>query len=83
MRLAYILIAILLGVDNVFISFRVGSISYDRLLEFVLFFLFFKSYLLEIKTNPFFKKYNTFLLLFTVLQALIGLRLAIAGKIEF
>ena len=83
MRLAYIIIAILLGIDNVFISFRVGSLSYDRLLEFVLFFLFFKSYLLELKTNPFFKKYNTFLLLFAVLQFIMNLKLAMVGKIEF
>lgn len=83
MRFVYIIIAILLAVDNVFIHFRTGGISYDRLLEFVLFFFFFKSYLSEIKNNPFFKNWNTFLILFTLLQLFINFKLAISDKIEF
>ena len=83
MRFVYIIIAILLAVDNVFILFRVGGISYDRLLEFLLFFLFFKSYLMEIKTNPFFKTWNTFLILFALLQLFINFKMAILGDIEF
>ena len=83
MKYLYILIAILLAVDNVFIRFRLGGISYDRLLEFVLFFLFLKAYLLEIRTNSFFKTYNAFLLGFAVLQLLMNLKMAISGDIEF
>tara|TARA_R110000868_G_scaffold193351_1_gene438227 strand:- start:22993 stop:24288 length:1296 start_codon:yes stop_codon:yes gene_type:complete len=83
MNPVYILIAILLAIDNIFINFKVGGISYDRLLEFLLFFYFFKSYLAEIHENPFFKKWNIFLLLFAIVQLLINFKLAIVGKIEF
>lgn len=83
MRLIYILIALLLAIDNIFINFKVSGISYDRLLEFVLFFYFFKSYLLEIKINPFFKKWNTFIILFALLQLFVNFKLAILGEIEF
>lgn len=83
MKLIYIVIAVLLAIDNVFIRFRIGGISYDRLLEFALFFFFFKSYLLEIKTNSFFKKWNTFIILFALLQLVINFKLVILGKIEF
>jgi hypothetical protein len=83
MRIAYILIAILLGIDNIFIRFRIGGLSYDRLFEFILFFIFLKAYLLELKSNPFFKKWNTFIILFASLQLLINLKLAITGHIEF
>lgn len=83
MRSIYILIALLLAVDNVFVHFRVSSLSIDRLLEFALFFFLFKSYLSEIKSNPFFKNWNTFLILFGLLQLFINLKLAISGKLEF
>ncbi len=83
MKAIYVLIAILLGVNNVFIRFKIGSISYDRLLEFLIFFLFFRTYLNEIKINPFFKKFNSFLLLFALLQLLMNLRLTILGEMLF
>ena len=83
MRILYIIIAVLLAIDNVFINFKIGSISYDRLLEFIIFFFFFKWYLREIRINPFFKKWNNFLMLFAVVQCLMHLRLAILGEMEF
>ena len=60
-----------------------AGISYDRLLEFIFFFLFFKAFLIELKTNPFFKKWNAFIILLGLLQLLINLKLAIMGEIEF
>ncbi len=57
--------------------------SYDRWLEFMLFFVFIKSYLTEIKTNPFFKSWNTFIVLFAILQLIINLKMAIWGNLEF
>ena len=83
MRYLYIIIAILLAINNVFIRFKIGDISYDRLLEFVIFFFLFKSYLNELKINPFFKKWNNFIMLFAILQLLMNLGLAISGKLEF
>tara|TARA_R110000868_G_scaffold392315_3_gene662891 strand:- start:308 stop:1597 length:1290 start_codon:yes stop_codon:yes gene_type:complete len=83
MKIPYIIIAVLLAIDNIFINFKINGISYDRLLEFMFFGLFFKSFLLEIKNNLFFKKWNTFLILFTLLQLFINFKLAIVGKIEF
>jgi hypothetical protein len=83
MRIIYIVIAILLAIDNVFIRFKVGGISYDRLLEFILFFAFFSVYLAEIKNNSFFKKWNTFIIIFALLQLIINFKLVILGKIEF
>ncbi|MEA1787721.1 O-antigen ligase family protein [Arenibacter sp. GZD96] len=83
MKYAYFLIAILLAVDNVFIRFRVGGLSIDRLLEFGLFFLFLKSFLLELKTNPYFKTYTTFLVGFALLQLLVNFKMAIFGDMEF
>tara|TARA_R100001369_G_scaffold85726_1_gene119631 strand:- start:4436 stop:5728 length:1293 start_codon:yes stop_codon:yes gene_type:complete len=83
MKPVYILIAILLAVDNVFIRFRIGGLSYDRLLEFILFFVFFKVYLSETIENPFFKKWNRFIILFALLQLVINFNLAIWGKIDF
>ncbi len=83
MRFIYILIALLLAVDNIFINFKVGGISYDRLLAILLFFYFFKTYLLEVQTNPFFKKWNIFLFLFALVQLLMNFKLAISDKIEF
>lgn len=83
MKYLYILIAILLAVDNVFIRFRVGGLSVDRLLEFALFFIFLKAYLQELKSNSFFKTYTTFIIAFAVLQLLMNLKMAIFGDIEF
>ncbi|MCM4154284.1 hypothetical protein DHD05_22080 [Arenibacter sp. N53] len=83
MKIPYIIIAVLLAIDNIFINFKINGISYDRLLEFMFFGFFFKSFLLEIKNNPFFKKWNTFLILFTILQLFVNFKLAIVGKIEF
>ena len=57
----YYLIAFLLAVDNVFVSKRIGFLSVDRLLEIMIFILFFRSFLDELRTNPFFKKFTQFL----------------------
>ena len=83
MNKIYYLIAFVLGIDQIFINFKLVGMSYDRWLEFGLFFFFFKSYLLELKTSPFFKNWNTFIILFALLQLLINLKLAIMGKKEF
>lgn len=83
MRIVYTLIAILLGVDNVFIRLRIGSISYDRLIEIFLFVILFGAYLKELRTNPFFKKWNIYLVAFGLLQLVINLKLAVVGSIPF
>lgn len=78
----YILIALLLAFDNVFIRFRIGVISVDRMIEFLLFFAFFKTYLKTIRYNSFFRRWNTFLILFALLQLLVNLRFAAMGEME-
>jgi hypothetical protein len=72
---AFVIIAVLLGINNVFINFKIAGISYDRLLEFVFFFLFLKNYLNALLTDKFFRRYNIFILIFTVLQFLMNLRM--------
>lgn len=72
--IAFIIIAILLATNNVFINFKVGSISYDRLLEFVFFFLFIKSFIIEMDTNSYFKKYVLFIIVLAFLQLMINLK---------
>lgn len=83
MNILYYLIAFLLGIDQVFINFRFFGMSYDRWLEFMFFFFFFKSYLTELRTNSFFKTWNTFIILFALLQLFMNLKLAIWDKLEF
>jgi hypothetical protein len=79
----FILIAILLAVDNIFIKFKISGISYDRLLELALFIYFFKDFLQEIRINLFFKKWVSFLLAFASLQLILNLFSAIDGGILF
>lgn len=81
-KVVYILIAILLAVDNIFIRFRLGGIvSIDRVLEFMLFFILLKPYLIALQTNSFFRNWNSFLVAFAVLQFLVNLRFLVMGEI--
>lgn len=82
MRLLCILIAILIGIDNVFINYKVVGISYDRLLELLLFACLFKSFLRELKYNRFFRIVNIFFLVFLSLQLFVDIRLSILGSID-
>ncbi|RIV46049.1 O-antigen ligase family protein [Flagellimonas pelagia] len=78
----YYLIAFLLAVDNVFVSKRIGFLSVDRLLEIMIFILFFRSFLDELRTNPFFKKFTQFLVGFIVLKFLMNLWFLANGEIK-
>lgn len=82
-RVLCILIAVLLGINNVFIHYKIAGISYDRLLEIALFFLLFKGYLRELTESRFFRIFNLFLLIFFVLQIIVDFRLALSGSIDF
>lgn len=81
MRILYFLIAILLGLNYVFVNFRLGPLTFDRLLEFLLFFIFFKDFLLEWKKNPFFKGWVNFIIGFGLLQILVNLRMVVQGDL--
>ena len=83
MRFTILLIAIIIGFTNVFINFRIGSISYVRLLSFCFFFLFFKSYIDELKTNLFFRSFNIFILSLAIIQVMMNFKLSIVEGIEF
>ena len=83
MKALCILIAILLGVNNVFIHYKIGGISYDRLLEISIFFLLIRGYLRELTESKFFRLFNLFLLVFFVLQLLVDFRFALSGNLEF
>lgn len=83
MHLIYIIISLLLAIDNIFIKYKVAGISYDRLLEFFFFFVFFKTYLKELHTNPFFRKWNIFIVILAIIQLLANLKMGIEGAIEF
>ncbi|MBO0323563.1 hypothetical protein J0X14_14735 [Muricauda sp. CAU 1633] len=83
LKITYIIIALLLAVDNVFIRFRVGGIiSFDRALEFVFFFILFKPYLIALRENSFFRGWNRFLIAFIVLQLVVDLRLLVQNQLE-
>ncbi len=83
MKLKFIIIAILLAVDGVFIRFKIGGISYDRLLEFIFFFILFKDFIFELKINAFLRKWCRIILLLASIQLLFKLYLSIIGEIEF
>ena len=72
----YITIAVLLAVNNIFVNFRIGPLSFDRLLEFALFAVFFKSFLIEVRDNAYFRKYVLFIVVLAVLQILMNAKLA-------
>jgi hypothetical protein len=72
--IAFAIIAILLGINNVFINFKVAGISYDRLLEFMFFFLFFKEYLIAFQNDKYFRRYNVFIIVLMAVQFLMNLR---------
>lgn len=74
--------AILLAVDNVFISKRIGFLSIDRLMEIMIFLLFFRSFLNEFQSNPFFRKFCQFLIGFIVLKFLMNLWFLAVGEIK-
>nr|WP_298927254.1 O-antigen ligase family protein [uncultured Allomuricauda sp.] len=78
----YYLIAVLLALDNVFVSKRIGFLSVDRLLEILIFFLFFKQFIAEFKANFFFKRFNQFLIAFICLKFLMNLKFIIVGNID-
>ena len=82
-NIAYIIIAILLAVDNIFIKFKVGDISFDRLFTFLMFFVFFGAYLKEIRNNQFFRRWNVFIIVLAILQLLANLKLSMSGDLEF
>lgn len=82
LKIPYIVIALLLAFNNVFIRFRIGGIiSFDRALEFLAFFILFKPYLNAIRTNRFFRFWNVFLIGFTILLLLVNLRFLIYNEI--
>lgn len=83
MRIIFILIAILIGVNQIFVNFRIGSISYERLLAFGFFFLFLKNYIHELKTNTFFRSFNIFIVVFALVQLVMNLKLSIINGVEF
>lgn len=72
----YITIAVLLAINNIFVNFRIGPLSFDRLLEFALFAVFFKSFLAEMRDNSYFRKYVLFIVVLAVLQILMNVKLA-------
>lgn len=82
-NILYILIALLLALDNVFIKFKVQGISYDRLLELMIFILLLNSFLVYFRTNDFFRKWVQFIIAFSLLQLIGNLVLGIRGIIEF
>lgn len=81
MRVLYFLIAILLGVNYVFVNFRIGPLTIDRLLEFALFFFFFKDFIKDYNTNKFLKGWVNFILAFGLLQMLVNIGLVIRGTL--
>ncbi len=81
-RFLYIAIAVLLGLNNVFVNFRLGPISYDRLLEFALFFVFFTSFIKEMQRNSFFRGWVNYIIALALLQAFVNLKLALFNDIE-
>lgn len=83
MKLKFIIIAILLAIDQIFIKFKIGGISYDRLLEFVFFFILFKDFIHELKINAFFRKWCRIILLLATIQFLFKLYLSIIGELDF
>ncbi|MER3373033.1 MAG: hypothetical protein RIM83_00185 [Allomuricauda sp.] len=83
LKVSYIIIALLLAFDNVFIKFRLGDIiSIDRALEFAFFFILFKPYVKALKTNSFFRGWNAFLVAFAIIQFLVNLRILVLNEIE-
>ena len=83
MKWKFIIIAVLLGIDQIFIRFKIGGISYDRLLEFVFFFVLFKDFVAELKVNSFFRKWCRIVVCLAAIQLLFKLYLAIIGELEF
>ena len=83
MKLKLVIIAILLAIDNIFIRFKIEGISFDRLLEFIFFFILLKEFLLELKTNEFFRNWCRIILILAAIQLLFKLYLSIIGEIEF
>ncbi|MFT4610844.1 MAG: hypothetical protein ACJA1H_000533 [Glaciecola sp.] len=74
--IVFIIIALLLATNNVFISFRVGSLSVDRLLEFLFFGLFLNTFIKEFYTNSFFRKFTLFVFALAVVQLITNTFLA-------
>ncbi|MDT0607835.1 O-antigen ligase family protein [Croceitalea rosinachiae] len=83
MKLKFIFIAILLAIDQIFIRFKIGFISFDRLLEFIFFFILFKDFVFELKVNSFFRKWCRIIVCLAAIQLLFKLYLSIIGELEF
>lgn len=83
MKLKFIIIAILLAIDQIFIRFKIGGISYDRLLEFIIFFMLFKDFVFELKENSFFRNFCRIVVCLAAIQLLYKLYLSIIGELEF
>lgn len=82
LKISYIIIALLLAFDNVFIRFRLGGIiSIDRALEFIFFFILLRPYLNSLRNNSFFRGWNAFLIAFALLQFLVNLRFLVFSEI--
>lgn len=64
----FIIIAFLLATNNVFIGFRVGSLSIDRLLEFMFFGLFLNTFIKDFFADPFFRKFTLFVIALALVQ---------------
>ena len=75
-------IAVLLAVNNIFVNFRLGPLSIDRLLEFAIFAIFFKSFLTEMRTDSYFRKYVIAIVALAVIQLLMNIRLTAFHEAE-
>lgn len=76
-------LAILIGFESVFITFRVGGISYDRLILLLLFFCLFLSYLKDYSSIIFLKRLSNFFLLFLLLKLFSNLYLNLSVQYDF
>ena len=74
-KIVFIIIACLLATNNIFSNYKLGPISYTRLIEFMIFFAFFNSFIKEFSENSYFRKYFLFVITFTVLQLFVNIKL--------
>tara|TARA_R110002111_G_scaffold262376_2_gene338266 strand:+ start:886 stop:2184 length:1299 start_codon:yes stop_codon:yes gene_type:complete len=77
----YYFIAFLLAIDNVFVSKRIGFLSFDRLFEIIIFAYFIKQFINEFKTNKFFKRFCQFVLICIFLKLFMNVRFLIIGEL--
>ena len=81
-NLIFVTIGILLGVNNIFVNFKIAGISYDRILEFIIFLIFIRTYLRYLREDVFFSRLNIFIGVLSVLQLIVNVRLAIVDNLD-